>query len=52
MQVSMLEAKLQFWSENLPPRSFVAIANVSPDEVAAVDSRLVSSVHVLMGELP
>ena len=35
MQVSMLEAKLQFWSENLPPRSFVAIANVAPGEVAA-----------------
>jgi hypothetical protein len=52
MQISLLETKLQLWSQNLPLGSFVAIAKVSSEAVASKDAVLTGSVHVLMGELP
>jgi hypothetical protein len=52
MQISLLENRLQLWSQNLPRGSFVAIAKVSGEAVASKDAVLTSSVHVLMGELP
>lgn len=51
-QISLLENRLQFWSQNLPRGSFVAIAKVSGEAVASRDAVLTSSVHVLMGDLP
>ena len=51
-QLSQLENKLQFWSQNLPRGSFVAVAKVSGESAASADAVLTGSVHVLMGELP
>ncbi len=52
MQVSMLEGKLQRWSQNLPPRSFVATAELGDEQLGVKDAVVIDSVHVLMGEIP
>ena len=52
IQVSLLETRLQNWSKHLPPRSFVAIADLVEDRLGVSDASILDSVHVVMGEIP
>ncbi len=52
IQVSLLENRLESWSRRLPPKSFVAIADLIEDRLGVEDAVVVDSVHVVMGEIP
>jgi hypothetical protein len=51
-QVSMLEDRLQQWSQHLPKNSFLGIAEIDPQRLGIANARVVDSVHVVMGSLP
>jgi hypothetical protein len=52
IQVSLLETRLQEWATKMPPRTFVATAELVEDRLGVEGATIVDSVHVVMGEIP
>ncbi|MFK8114160.1 MAG: hypothetical protein AB8B91_18305 [Rubripirellula sp.] len=52
VQVSLLEARLDQWSKQLPAGSFVGLAETSKERIGVEDAVLLNSFQVLMGRIP
>jgi hypothetical protein len=52
IQVSLLEKRLERWSSRLPPKTFVATAELIDDRLGVEAAVVLDSVHVVMGEIP
>jgi hypothetical protein len=48
----LLENRLELWSKRLPPKTFVATAELSEQRLGVEDAIVLDSVHVVMGEIP
>ena len=49
---TLLEAKLEGWSRDMPPGTFVGFAPIGDQVLAVDDATVIDSVHVIAGELP